>query len=211
MEITIADIKKFLEESKDSDETKAFIAEIAKPAEVTPDLLKKFAESDDGKIVLEPMIDKRVTEAVKTRDKFWEKERLEPEVKKRVAAEVVKLNPAKDPMEIKFEELQRTLAEEKAERAKDQLKRQIVEKAQALGVDAFFLEDYLPATPEQGELYLKRIADRDKKIAEKAANDLMASGKFVPNGAKPQESKIDYSKLTLEEAIKLENEGKLDN
>ena len=97
MEITIADVKKFLEESKDSDETKEFLAELTKPAEVTPEMLKKFAESDDGKVILEPMVDKRVTDAVKTRDKFWEKERLEPEVKKRVAAEVLKLNPQEEP------------------------------------------------------------------------------------------------------------------
>lgn len=210
MEITIADVKKFLEESKDSDETKAFLAELVKPAEVTPDMFKAYAESDDGKVILEPMVDKRVTEAVKTRDKFWEKERLEPEVKKRVAAEVLKLNPKEEPWQREIRELKEENEKEKAERAKDQLKRQIVEKAQAIGVDAFFLEDFLPPTLEQGELYLKRIVDRDKKIAEKAANDLMASGKFVPSGAKPQEKKIDLSKLSFEDAVKLELEGKLD-
>lgn len=211
MEITIADIKKFLEETKDTEETKAFVTEFAKPAEVTPDLLKKFAESDDGKVILEPMVDKRVTEAVKTRDKFWEKERLEPEVKKRVAAEVLKLNPQEEPWQREIRELKEANEIEKRERAKDNMKRQIVEKAQAMNVDAFFLEDFLPPTIEQGELYLKRIAERDKKIAEKAVNDLMASGKFVPSGAKPQESKIDKSKLSFEEAVALEMDNKLDD
>lgn len=210
MEITIADVRKFLEEAKDTDEVKTFISELSKPGEVTVDMFKKFAESDDGKIVIEPMIDKRVTDAVKTRDKFWEKERLEPEVKKRVAAEVLKLNPQEEPWQKEIRELKEANENEKRERAKDNMKRQIVEKAQTMNVDAFFLEDFLPETIEQGELYLKRISDRDKKIAEKAVNDLIAQGRFVPNGAKTTESKIDYSKLTMDEAIKLEMEGKLD-
>jgi len=211
--MTIKEIKDFLQEAKDTDEVKAFMAEMVKkePAEVTPELFKKFLESDDGKVLIQPYGDQRATEAVKTRDKFWEKERLESELKKRLAEELLKLNPTKDPLQLKVEEMEKTLAEEKSERAKDQLRRQIVEKAAFMKVDPFFLEDYLPATVEQGELYLKRIAERDEKLKTTIVNDLIASKKFVPSGGKEKASKIDYSKLTMEEAIKLEEDGKLDS
>lgn len=209
--MTIKEIKEFLEESKDAEDVKAFIAEMSKTVEVTPELFKKFMESDDGKILVQPYGDQRATEAVKTRDKFWERERLDPEVKRRLAEELLKMNPTKNPLELEVEAMKKTLAEEKSERAKDQLRRQIVEKAAEMKVDPFFLEDYLPASVEVGELYLKRIAERDKKIIEKATNDLIAAGKFVPNSGKQKESKVDFSKLTQAEAIKLEMEGKLDD
>ena len=212
MDITLADVKKFLEDQKDGDDVKAFLAELVpSTTEITGDQVLKFLGTDDGKIIVQPLVDSRVTEAVKTRDKFWEKERLEPEVKKRVAAEILKLNPKEEPWQAEIRMLKEENEKEKRERAKDQLRRQIVEKASALKVEPFFIESFLPETIEEGELFLKRIADYNKKVSETAVNDMIAAGKFVPSTGKiDNPNRIDRSKLTMEEAVRLEMAGELD-
>lgn len=205
------EVKAFLNEHKDDVEVQAFMQELNPAHQLTAEEVGEFLKTDDGKTLVQPLIDRATTKAVQTRDKAHEVV-LENEVKKRVASELLKLNPEKSPLEIKVAELEANAVKLEAERAKDNLKRQIVEKAAAIGINPFFIEDYMPESIEQGELFLQKIKKFNDDIIQKTTNDLIASTGFKPKtGFEKDSKKVDLSKVDLNEMIKLEMEGKLDD
>lgn len=200
-------------ENKESEEVQKFLKQHASP-EITQEQFTAFLETEKGAEMVSPLIDKRVTEAVKKRDKYHEENR-EKEIKSRVAAEILKLNPQEEPWQKEIRELKAENEKERKARAQDQLKREIVEEAAKMGVDPFFIDDYLPNTIDEAKLYLKRIKDFSNTIVEKTTNELLAKG-YKPgsgNGEGDQRRKSlqDLSKLSQEEMIHLEMEGSLDS
>ena len=212
MMITLDDVKAFFAEKKDEDDVKAFIQSFIPEHKITPEEVSEFISTAEGEKVIQPIVDARVTSAVQKRDKYWKEEGLEPEVKKRVASEVLKLNPKEDPVSKQLKEMQERIDASERNAQIDKLKRQVVEKATEIGVDPFYIENYFPSSLEENELYMQKIKDHDKKVAEKAINDLIASKSFVPNGGKVKSSsRIDISKLSQKEVDDLEANGELDN
>ena len=211
------EVLKAIEEGKDSEEVKKFLAAMLDKygkKELTGDEVNAFLDTEDGKKLIQPRIDTVVTKALQTRDKSWEeknKDAIEKEVKKRVADEVLKMNPQEEPWQKEMRELKEKMDQKDKDYARSELKRQITEEAAKMGIDPFFLEDYIPETIEAGKLHLKRISDHNKKVKEAVVNELVASGQYKPNGEKRKDdNKIDLGKLSVEEATKLELEGKLD-
>ena len=206
--MTIAEIRAYLEENKDDVEVKAYLAETAKPRTATPEDIGEFLKTEDGRLLVQPMIDSAVTKAVKTRDKAHEVT-FESEMKKRLSAEILKMNPQEEPWQKELREVKETLEKEKSERAKDQLKRQLLEEAVKLQVDPFYFEDYLPESIEQGRLFIQKIQAREKALKEQVSNETLATS-FKPGSGSERPGKIDLTKLSQAEIVKLEMEGKLD-
>lgn len=207
----LGEFGKWLSENKEDETVKKFIDGYAIEKPIDAAQVLAYMETDAGKAIVQPIVDKRVTTAVQTRDKFWETEKLEPELKKRLAVEVLKMNPKEEPWQKEIRELKEENEKEKSARAQDNLKRLIVEKAAALGVEPFFIDEYTPPSIEQGELFLQKIREHNTKLTEKITNDLIAKNAYVPGAGKEKEGKIDFSKLTMAEAVKMEMEGKLDS
>jgi hypothetical protein len=209
--MTIEEIKAFLNANKEDVEVKAFLAELSPEHVLTTDEVETFLGTDDGKTLVQPKIDQAVTKAVKTRDKA-NADIMEGEVKKRVAAKILEMNPEKSPLELKVAELEEANKIEKAERAKDNLKRQLVEEAAKRQINPFFIEDYMPGSFEDGVLFLKKIEAYNKEITTATTNKLLGEG-YKPgsgNEKSNQGQKIDMKKLTLQEAIQKEMDGSLD-
>jgi len=121
------------------------------------------------------------------------------------------MNPAEEPWQKENRELREKFEMSEAERAKDSLKRQLVEKAALLKVNPFFIEDYLPPSLEVGELFLQKIKAHDEEMKKATVNELVASGYKPKSGDSKDTRKLDLTTLTQEEAIRLEMEGKLDD
>jgi hypothetical protein len=207
--MTFDEVQVYLDEHKDDAEVKAFLQVLSPVQELNSEKVGEFIKTDDGRMLVQPLIDQAVTKAVKTRDKAHEIN-LDSLVKQKVASEVLKMNPQEEPWQKEIRELKEANEKEKAERAKDNLKRQIVEKAAAVGVNPFFIEDYVPETIEQGELYIKRIKDYTDEVVKKNTNQLMSEGYKPKTGVETNKGKMDLSKMSQSELIKLEMEGKLD-
>lgn len=211
MDITLDDVKAFLKDNKDEDGVKEFLLSLAPEPKITAEQVSEFLATPDGEKLVQPIADARVTAAVNKRDKYWKEEALESEVKKRVAAEVLKMNPKQDPAEARYKELTDRIEKSEREAAAEKLKRQVIEKAAEIGVDPFYIENYFPSSLEENELFMQKIKEHEKKITEKAINDLIASKNFIPNGGKPKSTlKVDVAKLSQAEINELEATGKLD-
>lgn len=210
--MTVEEIKAFLATNKDDAEVKAFMAEINPEHVLTADEVTAFMDTDDGRALVQPRIDQAVTKAVKTRDKAHA-DIMEKELKSRLAAELLKANPEKSPLELKVIELEEANRIERAERQKDNLKRQLVEEAAKMGINPFFIDDYMPESFEVGKLYLQKIANYTKEVNQKTTNELLASG-YKPgagNEKSGSNNKVDFKQLSQADVIKMELEGTLDD
>lgn len=208
------EIRAWLLEHKGDAAVSAFLSEITVKPEITVEDHMKWLDGEEGQKAIQPTVDKRVQQAVQKRDTYHE-ERLDGEVKKRVAAEVLRLNPTETPEQKALRESNERIDRMQKEWELDKRKRVLAEKAVQLGVEAFFIDDFVPASDEQSELFLKKIKDHDKMVAEKAVNDLIASDAYVPrggddHGGKKKKGSVNLANLSQKEIDDLEASGQLD-
>jgi len=209
--MTIEEIKAYLAENKDSEDVKAFMTEIT--PKVTTELVTAFLETEDGARILKthPETDRRVSEGVQTAVKK-EREKIDAEVKRLVAAEMIKRNPEETQTQKEMRELREQFESEKSARARETLQRQLIEEGSKKKVDAISLIEagWMPASLEEGLVALDKVAKRDAELEARIRSELVASGSYKPGSGQGDKSKVDVKTLTREQMIALEIEGKLD-
>lgn len=213
--MNIAEVKAYLAETKDDPETKAFLEEIAPKPELTIESVTAFLSSDEGvKIVkTHPVTDQRVTDAIK---KFEEKQRpvVEAEVKRRVAEEVMKLNPSESPEQKRIRELEQSFEAEKSARAKTEMLNQLNDYAreQKADISKILKSGWIPPSLEEGKLFVQQYASEIAELKKQVANETIAANAHKPgSGQNNDRPQIDTSKLTFEQAYELEMSGKLND
>src|SRR5689334_13182967 len=107
--MTFEEIEAFLAEQKDSEEAKGFLAKIAPKPVINGETIGEFLATEEGyKLVkTHKAADERVTEAIET---FKKKQApvTEAELKRRIAEEMVKLNPQETPEQKRIRELEQS-------------------------------------------------------------------------------------------------------
>jgi hypothetical protein len=209
--MTIEEIKAYLAENKDSEDVKAFMTEIT--PKVTPELVTAFLESDEGLRILKthPETDRRVSAGVETAIKK-EREKIDGEVRKLVAAEMLKRNPEETQTQKEMRELREQFESEKSARARETLQRQLIEEGSKKKVDAISLIEagWMPASLEEGLVTLEKVAKRDADLEARIRSEMVASGSYKPGSGQGTKDKVDVKNLTRDQMIALEKEGKLD-
>lgn len=207
MEITIQDVREFLEANKESSEVQEVLRVYVPDKPVTPDMVNSYLGTEEGKRLVQPMMDKRVTEALET----FKKKTFESEVSSRVAAELLKRNPEETAEQKRIRELEQNMKRSEEERQAEKLKSQIKDMAFKEGVPLDFIDEIPFASPEHAALYMRRFKQQITDAQTAKVNELLANG-FKPGTGNPKDSsgKKDISKLSQEELVKLELEGKLD-
>ena len=115
--MTIEDIRRFIEENKESDEVKAFIGELSLPTELSSDSVLKFLEDEDGKKLLQPKLDSNFTKGLET----WKSNNLE----KLLEDKIKERFPNKSEKDIELEKLRVELESIKT----DSLRKELTNKA----------------------------------------------------------------------------------
>ncbi|WP_312729359.1 DUF4355 domain-containing protein [Enterococcus sp.] len=96
--MTFNESKSALEGFKDTQDYKDYIAGL-----ITDDSVKTFLDTDAGKKLIQPIVDKNFNKGLET----WKSNNLSA----LVDAEVAKRNPGKDPKDIEIEKMQQQIAE----------------------------------------------------------------------------------------------------
>jgi hypothetical protein len=207
----IDEIKAYLAENKDSEDVKTFMAELT--PKVTTELVSAFLETEEGLRILKthPETDRRVSSGVETAIKK-EREKMDGEIKRAVAAEMLKRNPAETEQEKQIRELRESFESEKAARARETLQRQLIEEGSKKKVDAIALIEagWMPSSLEEGLVALDKVAKRDADLEARIRNELVASGSYKPGSGRGEQGKLDIKTLTKEQMIELELKGELD-
>ena len=115
--MTLEEIKKFLEENKDTEEVKSYLAGLSKP---TPEGVKGYLDTEEGKKILQPRLDAYFTKGLETWKEKTLPTLLDEEIKK------------KFPGETEEQKRLRKLEEELAQERQARLKSELVNKATTL-------------------------------------------------------------------------------
>lgn len=212
MEVTIEDVRKFLTANREVEEVLALVKEFApepEPVEITSEQVQEFLQTESGQALLQPMMDSRVTDAIKT----YKSGHFDKEVRAAVAAEMLKINPVETPEQRRIRELEEKDAQRDAEMAERDLQGNIEKMAFKSGIDPEYIEGLHFNSIEEFALYAKRFNEKLEAVKTAAANELLASGYQPGSGdgagnANPQ--KVELAKLTPEEMVRLEESGELD-
>ncbi|MCK0470885.1 DUF4355 domain-containing protein [Halalkalibacter sp. APA_J-10(15)] len=134
--MNLEDIKKFLEENKDQEEVKAYVEGLSK---ITPNGVTAFLETDEGKKLLQPRLDKYFTTGLET----WKSNNLQ----KLVEEEVAKKNPSETPEQKEIRELKEKFAAIEQEKTRETLKNKALSTLTEKKLPTFLL-DYLIGNDE---------------------------------------------------------------
>lgn len=205
--MTFEEVKEFFAENKEKEEVQGFLKELVPEKPLTTDTVNQFLGTTEGKQFIQPLMDKRVTEALET----FKKKTFESEVNARVAAELLKRNPEETPEQKRIRELEQNMKRAEEERAVEKLRGQIKDLAFKEQVSPDFIDEIPFQSPEQAALYIRRFKQQIEDAKTAKVNELLASG-FKPGTGNQKESsgKRDISKLSQKELIELEMSGELD-
>ena len=210
-EITLDDVKAFIEANKGNPDIAEFIVSISVDKPLNPELVSAYLQTTEGKNLIQPMMDQRVTEAIKTHDDK-SKAKIDAAIKSGLAAEMLKLNPQETPEQRMLREQDQRIKEMESQWETDKRNAKIKEIAFKEGIDPAFIESIPFPSVEEATLYMQRYKDHFNKSIEKVVNERMAKDSYKPNKGKDDDkNKIDLSKLSQQELVKMEMEGKLDD
>lgn len=209
MEITLEDVKQFFEANAENEDVKSFLVSLAPEKSITVEQVNAYLQTAEGKALIQPIADKRVTDALKT----YRENQFEKEVKEQVAKEILRLNPSETPEQKQIRELREDVEKERKARERDNLRRQVVEEAARRGIPSWWVEDFTGTSLDEAKVFMGKIENSYEDIKSKTRNDLLAEGTYKPGSGRRDDSnkrKVDVSKLSQAELIQLEMEGKLD-
>jgi hypothetical protein len=163
------DVKAFIEQNKDNDEVKNYLAGLSK---TTPEGVKEYLDSDDGKKMLQPVLDKYHAKGLES----WKQNNLP----KLIDEEFAKRNPAETEEQKALRKLQADLDNEKQARVRETLRNKAITHAtqKNLPID---LVDYFVAQDEDSTIAnLGKFESAWQKNLQTAVED-----KFKGSGRAP--------------------------
>jgi len=192
--MTFDEVRTWLADNAKDAQVVRFLSELAPAGGTDADAVARYLETPDGQKTMQPHLDRITTKAIQTyRDNHYQ-----ADLKAAVAAEMLRINPAETPEQKQIRDLKDAVEKAERERHSDKLRRQMVEEASKIGIDAFFIDDYLPASIEEGKLYLSKIKAYVEGREAKKANELMTAKGFKPSPSAGGD-KIDPARMTPQE------------
>ncbi len=166
---TFEEVKKFLEDNKDTEEVKNYLAGLAKP---TPEGVNAFLDTPEGKKLLQPRLDQHFTKGLET----W-KEKTLPGL---IEEEISKRYPEETKEQKALKKLQADLEAEKQARLKESLRNKAITAATEKGLPVALVDHFLG---QDEETTLANIGKFEAVFQEHLKTAVEA--KFKENGRTP--------------------------
>ena len=169
---------------------------------VNAEAVETFLETDDGRRLLQPRLDKHFTKGLKT----WQENNLEKELQTRVEAKIKELYPDETPEGKKLRDLEKKFEEAERRRIQSELKSLAIAEATAKGLPVDLVQFAIAGDEETTRENLAKI-----ETAFKAAVQEAVKGKFKEHGrdvepGEPEPS--DLSKMSMADYVaRREKEG----
>jgi aspartyl/asparaginyl-tRNA synthetase len=203
--MTVDEIKEFLKVNATDEKVKAFVAELS-PA-INAESAKAFLDTDDGKRLVQPIVDRRVGDALKT----YKEGHYDDEVKAAVAVEILKRNPKETEEQKRIREIEGKLTEAEAKAKRAELKRQGMEVLTQNGVPSWWIDQFSGNTIEELTVFADQVKKSYSEREDKVRNELLSGG-FKPGsggapGGKGPMTFSQYKALPQAERIKMQENG----
>lgn len=208
--MTLEEVKDFFDENKTDEAVIEYLSTFSVEKDLNSETVNAYLETPEGKVLLQPRLDRYATQAIKTHD---EKQApvLDARIKAGINEGIRKLHPEETEDQKQIRELRENMEQMKKEGELKELKNAILLEAKNRNVPLEFVNDI----PYPSVDHFKNVAtiwDQIKaKEIEKQVNEKMALSSFKPkSGDRRDENKIDISKLSQTDLIKMEMSGELD-
>jgi hypothetical protein len=204
-EITLDDVKAFIDTNKADPTVIEYVVSISIDKPLNPELVGAYLKTKEGLDLINPMIDQRVTGAVKTHEETYK-----PKIKSGIAAEMLRLNPQETSEQRQVRELLQNQKQMQEDWEKDKRNAKIKELAFSNNIDPVFIEGTPFASVEESTLWMQRFNEMFSKKVDKEVNERLATSSYKPSRGKENEEKFDVNKLTDKEIMEMEMAGTLD-
>lgn len=187
----INEVKAFIESNKDNPEVTAYIGGF-----VTPDRVKGFLDTEDGRKILQPKLDGHFTKGLET----WKANSLP----KLIEDEISKRFPAETPEQKKIRELEQKWETSEQARLRETLRNKAITEATQKGLPLEIIDHFVGQDEDSTVAALAKL-----ETAWQAALKAAVEAKFKDNGRTPPKSEAPKGKLEelqaqLAKAIKLD-------
>lgn len=213
-EITLEDVKSFIEKNKEKPEVVEYIVSVSIDKPLTPEVVNGYLQTTEGKMLIQPMFDQRVTDAIKTHD-IKQKAANEAAIKAGINAEIARMNPAETPEQRRIRELEQSVEADRAKWERERLENNIAMEAAKRGIPVELFKD-IPYPSIDHAINAFTVYDQKKqKDVEKAINEKLAIESFKPkSGQGEKKSGMTYSEfraLPKKQQDKMAETGEIDN
>lgn len=203
--MTFEEVKKYIEENKDTEEVKGFLDGFKTP--VTAESVQAYLDTDEGRKILQPINDRYFTKGLETWKEKSFPSLLEDEIKKRF--------PDETPEQKEIREMKEQLNQVKQERQMEALKAVAIQKLTEKKLPTSMLQFVLKGDTEEAissniEGIEKEIATAVKALTEEEVNKRFNSssqprGNEAPDGKSL--SRDEFDKLDPSAQMKAVKDG----
>ncbi|MEW5567375.1 DUF4355 domain-containing protein [Rossellomorea marisflavi] len=176
--MTLDDIKKFLSDNKDKEDVKAYLGELSA---VSPDKVKGFLDTEEGKQIMQPKLDSNFSKGLETRKQNNLEDLIKEEVKRR--------NPDKTPEQIKIEELEKKIADAETARNREVLVNKALKVAKEKNLPDSVIDFFIGENEESTLENLGKLEESFTGALKTAVDErFKAGGRDVPGGSQVDNS-----------------------
>jgi hypothetical protein len=201
-EITIEQIKAFVEVNKDRADVVEYMATLAVEKPLNIETVNGYLGTIEGKNLLQPILDRYATQAIKTHDEK-QKPIIDATVKSRINEELIKLNPTETPEQRRIRELEEKDRQRDAQWEREKLNNLITSEFAKRNVPLELAKDIPYPSVEHATnvaLVWEQIIAKEK---EKAVNDFALSNAVRPGNGQQEDKGGDPTKgMTHEQLLK---------
>lgn len=181
------ELKKFIEEGKEQ-EVKDYV-EGLKKNQLTPDGVKQYLETDEGKKVIQPVLDKYHAKSLES----WKENNLEKMVGERVEQEIKNRYPEETEEQKRLKKLEAELDSERKARSYEALKSKAVSEATQKGLPIDIVDHFVGNDEDSTRANLEKLEKVWQGQLQQAVE-----GKFKDIGRDPHKDK-DTGKTTIDQ------------
>ncbi|MDD2493963.1 MAG: hypothetical protein PHE29_02105 [Tissierellia bacterium] len=210
-EITIEQIRAFIDANKERADVIEMLSSYAPEKELSSETVNAYLETPEGKVILQPRLDRYATQAIKTHD---EKQApvIEAKIKAGINEGIRKLHPEETEEQKQVREMREDIERIKKESAEKELRNAILMEANNRHIPKELVDLPYPSV----EHFINAatvIESTNKKLIEAALNEFAAKNSFKPGGGKDKEKQgmtfSEYSKLPRAERERMAETGEI--
>lgn len=213
-EVTLEKVKAFFERNKENPEVTEYITSISVDKPLTPEVVTGYLQTTEGKMLIQPMFDQRVTDAIKTHD-IKMKAANEAAIKAGINAEIARMNPAETAEQRRIRELEQSVEANNRKWEQERLEANIAMEAAKRGIPLELYKDIPYPSIDHAINTFTVYEQKKQKDIEKAINEKMAIESFKPKSSQGEKKSgmtfSEFAALPLKQREKMAETGEIDN
>lgn len=213
-ELTLEQIKKFFDENKERADVVEYLNSFVVEKELNTETVNAYLETPEGKVVLQPRLDRYATQAIKTHD---EKQApvIEAKIKAGVNEGIRKLHPEETEEQKQIREMREDMERMKKDGESEKLRSAILLEANNRKIPKELVESIPYPSVDHFVNAATVFTKLQEEIKTRAINEYIASNSFKPGAGKDdKKGKMTFSefqKLPLSERNRMAESGEINN